>query len=194
MNSAHQVHSNSVPMSPKMAGGGSDNGPLSIKHVTPELAAQVVKHFVLPMFDTDQKKGLRRKYGRMQAATVTSSFAGQKVVAQHQLLNQSQLGSVNSTAVGQKSEAALAAAGGGSTVLGDLKLTEHLANQLEDVGNKFDQMQERLEQAQLERDTFKKKFIQLSSKSLEQKKNIEFLKQQLERQVKMNMGLEIKCE
>ena len=37
----------------------------SIKHVTPELAAQVVKHFVLPMFDTDYKKGLRRKYGRM---------------------------------------------------------------------------------------------------------------------------------
>ena len=31
--------------------GGDDQ--LTIKHVTPELAAQVVKHFVLPMFDTD---------------------------------------------------------------------------------------------------------------------------------------------
>ena len=30
--------------------GGDEQ--LSIKHVTPELAAQVVKHFVLPMFDT----------------------------------------------------------------------------------------------------------------------------------------------
>jgi hypothetical protein len=51
-------------------GMGSDADRISIKHVTPELAAQVVKHFVLPMFDTDQKKGLRRKYGRMQAATM----------------------------------------------------------------------------------------------------------------------------
>ena len=42
--------------------------------MTPELAAQVVKHFVLPMFDTDYKKGLRRKYGRMQAATVGPSL------------------------------------------------------------------------------------------------------------------------
>ena len=49
---------------------GDKGEQISIKHVTPELAAQVVKHFVLPMFDTDYKKGLRRKYGRMQAATV----------------------------------------------------------------------------------------------------------------------------
>lgn len=32
---------------------GDANEKISIKHVTPELAAQVVKHFVLPMFDTD---------------------------------------------------------------------------------------------------------------------------------------------
>ena len=42
---------------------------ITINQITPELAAQVVKHFVLPMFDTEAKKGLRRKYGRMQAAT-----------------------------------------------------------------------------------------------------------------------------
>jgi len=45
--------------------GGEKNLPMSIKDVTPELAAQVVKFFVLPMFDTENKKGLRRKYGRM---------------------------------------------------------------------------------------------------------------------------------
>ena len=54
------------------------NEPISIKHVTPELAAQVVKYFVLPMFDTDYKKGLRRKYGRMQAATVGPSMGATK--------------------------------------------------------------------------------------------------------------------
>ena len=68
-----------------MAGGAGTGPPvkgdqgdaISIKHVTPELAAQVVKHFVLPMFDTDHKKGLRRKYGRMQAATVGPSLGKQ---------------------------------------------------------------------------------------------------------------------
>ena len=54
--------------------GGDEQ--MSIKHVTPELAAQVVKHFVLPMFDTDYKKGLRRKYGRMQAAAINPAIAG----------------------------------------------------------------------------------------------------------------------
>ena len=54
--------------------GGDE--PLTIKNVTPELAAQVVKHFVLPMFDTDYKKGLRRKYGRMQAAAISPAIAG----------------------------------------------------------------------------------------------------------------------
>lgn len=29
--------------------------------VTPELAAQIIKHFVLPMFDTDTRKNLRIK-------------------------------------------------------------------------------------------------------------------------------------
>ena len=49
---------------------------MSIKHVTPQLAAQVVKHFVLPMFDTDYKKGLRRKYGRLQAGMISGASLG----------------------------------------------------------------------------------------------------------------------
>jgi len=47
------------------------------------------------------------------------------------------------------------------TVLGDLKLTEHLSNELDEVKNKFDSMHEALEKAQLERDTYKKKFTYL---------------------------------
>ena len=50
------------------------------------------------------------------------------------------------------------------TVLGDLKLTEHLSNQLDTLRNKFDSLQEELEKATLERDSFKKKFILLNSK------------------------------
>ena len=55
------------------------------------------------------------------------------------------------------------------TVLGDLKLTEHLSNELETVRNKFDSMHDALEKATLERDTFRKKFIQLNSKTLDMK-------------------------
>ena len=47
-------------------------------------------------------------------------------------------------------------------MLGDLKLTEHLSNELEAVRNKFDGMHEALEKATLERDMYKKKFILLN--------------------------------
>ena len=39
---------------------------LTIDQVTPELAASIVKHFILPMFESDTRKGLKRKYSRMQ--------------------------------------------------------------------------------------------------------------------------------
>ena len=45
------------------------------------------------------------------------------------------------------------------TVLGDLKLTEHLSNELESVQGKFDSMHEAQEKLTLERDSYKKKFI-----------------------------------
>jgi len=80
------------------------------------------------------------------------------------------------------------------TVLGDLKLTEHLSNELDEVRNKFDAMHEALEKAQLERDTYKKKFTYLRQKVLESKKDMDSLRSQLERQIKLNMGLELKLE
>lgn len=40
---------------------------ITIDQVTPELAAQIVKHFIIPMFDSDVKKGLRKKYGAMMS-------------------------------------------------------------------------------------------------------------------------------
>jgi len=137
---------------------GDKNEQISIKHVTPELAAQVVKHFVLPMFDTDYKKGLRRKYGRMQAATVGPSLGSMSKGPQaSQMASTSGMGDL----------------GMAGTVLGDLKLTEHLSNELEEVRNKFDTMHEALEKATLERDAYKKKFILLNSKQLDQKKEID---------------------
>ena len=60
------------------------------------------------MFDTDAKKGLRRKYGRMQAATQYNA-------------QQSHMSGPVQPAQGVGST-------GAATVLGDLKLTEHLSN------------------------------------------------------------------
>lgn len=82
------------------------------------------------MFDTDYKKGLRRKYGRMQAATVGPNMTA---------ANKSQ--SMSMPGGGSDLQSAM------GTVLGDLKLTEHLSNELEEVRNKFDSMHEALEQA-----------------------------------------------
>ena len=146
---------------------------MSIKHVTPELAAQVVKHFVLPMFDTDHKRGLRRKYGRLQAGLI-GGVNVQKAVQDK----------VEAT---QVTESALP-----GTVLGDLKLTEHLSNELEEVRGKFDSLNEALEKASLERDNYKKKFAVLTNKYLNMKKLMDSQRSQLERQIKINMGLELK--
>ena len=50
------------------------------------------------------------------------------------------------------------------TVLGDLKLTEHLSNELDKVTNKFDSMHEALEKASLGRDSFKRECDVLKAK------------------------------
>ena len=68
VSSNRNVVRSGLPNSPPTSAPRRTGDEISISQVTPELAAQVVKHFVLPMFDTDAKKGLRRKYGRMQAA------------------------------------------------------------------------------------------------------------------------------
>ena len=140
--------------------------------MTPELAAQVVKHFVLPMFDTDYKRGLRRKYGRLQAGLI-GGVNVQKAVQDK----------VEAT---QGIESAMP-----GTVLGDLKLTEHLSNELEEVRGKFDSLNEALEKASLERDNYKKKFAVLTNKYLNMKKLMDSQRSQLERQIKINMGLEL---
>ena len=116
------------------------------------------------MFDTDYKKGLRRKYGRMQAATVGPSLSA---VAKSAMVSSTMSGVTNDFNMG--------------TVLGDLKLTEHLSNELETIKNKFEGMHEDLEKAILERDAYKKKFTILQSKQLDQKKEIACLRAQLER-------------
>ena len=114
------------------------------------------------MFDTDYKKGLRRKYGRMQATLCQNMGTMQKVSK----AQDDKLGAIANAMSG--------------TVLGDLKLTEHLSNELEEVRNKFDSMNEALEKATLEREVYKKQFVQMKNKWLEMKKEVDSLKIALE--------------
>lgn len=55
-------------------------------------------------------------------------------------------------------------------------------------------MHEALERVALERDAYKKKVVVLNSKNIELKKEICSLRSQLERQIKNNMGLELKLD
>lgn len=77
-------------------------GPMTIDQVSPELAAQIIKQFVIPMFDTDISKGLRRKHDRLSKTK----------------------GPYNKDLPGMDAYEPKME----GTVLGDLKLTEHLSN------------------------------------------------------------------
>jgi len=47
---------------------------LSIRDgVSPELAARIVKSYILPMFETDQKKELKNKYNKLSAISGATS-------------------------------------------------------------------------------------------------------------------------
>jgi len=48
-----------------------------------------------------------------------------------------------------------------STILGDLKLTEKISNELGVVRNQVDNLNERIEEVEMERDMYKKELIVL---------------------------------
>ena len=41
--------------------------PITIDDISPELAAQIVKNYILPMFESDEKKYLKRKYDHLHS-------------------------------------------------------------------------------------------------------------------------------
>jgi len=53
-----------TPAAPNTYVEKDKSGPLSIDKVTPELAAQIVKHFVLPMFDNAPSSNYGKKLGQ----------------------------------------------------------------------------------------------------------------------------------
>lgn len=75
----------------------------TIDHITPELAAKIVKNYILPMFENSGKRALKSKYNKLQGvATAKSKYKIQPS-------NETQ------------------------TVYGELKLSEKLSSELEEV-------------------------------------------------------------
>ena len=87
---------------------------LTIEDISPELAAEIVKNFILPMFESDNKKHLKQKYSRMGMQKQSKSTIGIG------------FGSSQQT----------------STVYGELKLSDLLNEQLKELKGKFDELQE----------------------------------------------------
>jgi len=133
--------------------------------VTPELAAQIVKNFILPMFESEDKKSLSLKYNKMQgmAASKVRKFKF---------------------------------AGGGEaskSVYGELKLSEKLAEELESVRDHVNSMNEFLEEARYERDTFKRELDQVTLKLQIKVKEVETQKREIMQMRLLNQQTQIQC-
>lgn len=98
--------------------------------VSPTLAAQIVKNYILPMFETDERKLLKSKYNKMagiRAATGNKLKSGGRFKLPD-------------------------GAGGASSVYGELKLSEKLASELDQIKSYVDELHESFEEAVYERD------------------------------------------
>jgi hypothetical protein len=104
------------------------------------------------MFDSTEKKDLRKKYDGMQGKPETN------------------------------------------TILGDLKLTEKISNELSVVRNQVDNLNERIEEVEMERDMYKKELAVLKDKHLKQKKMIGVMKEQLGLSFKLRNGVELETD
>jgi hypothetical protein len=121
---------------------------ISLSQVTPELAAQIVKHFVLPMFETSGKKELRIKkrvssqinVGSQRQSTTFNSDSNSIKQLKFDKLDQSQ------------------------TVFGGLKLTESLFDELKRVKTLFDSKLEDLERVEAEKGILTQQFKLIKTK------------------------------
>jgi hypothetical protein len=107
--------------------------PKGMGHISPELAAKIVKHYILPMFESDGKKRLKKQYNRMQG--MAKSHAKQFKIPSS----------------GEKS----------GSVYGELKLSEQLHNELDVIRFQVDSLKEELEDSLYEKDSMQKQLSEL---------------------------------
>ena len=89
---------------------------ITIDQISPELAASIVKNYILPLFESEDKKTLKQKYNKMQG--ISQSQVRKFKFAQTQLGSQSH------------------------SVYGELKLSEKLATELDLVRKHLNSLNE----------------------------------------------------
>ena len=109
-------------------------------NISPELAAQIVKHYILPMFESDEKKNLKNKYNKL------SSIA-----------NKQGLGGIDLKTMG-------------NSVYGELKLSEKLNDELLHSKSLVSDLREQLEETQNTRDTYKRELDEKQAELAEYQK------------------------
>ena len=93
----------------------------SIDQITPELAAQIVKSYILPMFESEDKKALKNRYNKMAGIqNAATKFKGS---------------TVNDP----------------NSVYGELKLSDRLASELDVIKQHVWDLNEKLEVAVYEK-------------------------------------------
>ena len=112
--------------------------------ISPELAAAIVKNYVLPMFESKQKKQLKSKYNKM---TSISQATGKKFTT-----------TTNFNAIPKAEDFSMSGKGHApmGTVYGELKLSEKLSNELNIIRFEVDKLNELLEDASYQRDQYKR--------------------------------------
>lgn len=145
---------------------------LTFEQVTPELAAKIVKCFVLPMFETSQGKLLRRKQQKFKQIGMACSTALGDLPMQQSQSQQSQMH--------------------GSTVLQELNLTQTLAEELHRVREQMlayerciDELKENARQAQQGALHYKAQLAFV-------RKKFNLMRHNLELSLKTNVGLKNK--
>ena len=97
---------------------GNNNTVPSIDQISPELAALIVKKFVLPMFESEDKKQLTSKYNKMKGVSTANTKMGYgKFAKQNDARNS-------------------------NSVYGELKLSEKLVAELDVIRDHVDSLNE----------------------------------------------------
>lgn len=104
----------------------------SIDQISPELAALIVKRYILPMFESDAKRSLDSKFNRLRGVS-----RGTKK---------------------QFKFATIGDARDPNSVYGELKLSEKLVEELDVIREHVDDLNEQLEEAVYTQNLYKSKF------------------------------------
>jgi len=138
------------------------------------LAAQIVKNYILPMFESDEKRYLKRKYDHL-----------------HSPKSQSKRQPSQQTA--RETAAVDSAMGVPKTVYGELKLSEQLSFQLDELKQRFDNLREQLEYTSYQRESLQRELVTLQQKHSQRGDQIKNMKKEMQ-QMKLTMTESIqKC-